>query len=460
MNFKVNIKTRLSIQFTLLVFGILMVFSLLVYYFSYDSQLSKFRQNLLDRAQNTAILLINVQEVDSTLLKKIYQTTKSLEEEEIVLNDSKDKMLFSDKIQDLKTINFSGSKHSGNPEYFSIGKKDGVLYNHKLNNQLYQVYVMAYDKYRAENLRGLKVVLLWSIIFSLCLSVWTSYFFSKLAIWPISNINSRVKEINSSKLSSRLDEGKRQDEIEQLAITFNKMLSDLELVFKSQDEFVSNASHELRTPFAVMIAESDYIISRIRDPQEYVEHIGRMTEDLRKLNLLINCLLELAQLNTEKNISKSQIRIDELVFSAIQSSKENYSGRKILPRIDYSENEEDFIIKGNYRLLEIAFKNLIDNACKFSSGDVEIKISKSGNIVVVSIEDYGVGIPESDIAKIFKPFNRGTNAKFIGGFGIGLSIVAKIMVLHDANIKVTSSINKGTCFELDFKTDAYKSIMV
>jgi hypothetical protein len=155
MNFKVNIKTRLSIQFTLLVLGILMVFSLLVYYFSYDSQLSKFRQNLLVRAQNTAILLIDVQEVDSTLLKKIYQTTKSLEEEEIVLNDSRDKMLFSDKIQDLKTINFSGSKHSGDPEYFSIGKKDGVLYIHRLNNILYQVYVLAYDKYRDENLRGL-----------------------------------------------------------------------------------------------------------------------------------------------------------------------------------------------------------------------------------------------------------------------------------------------------------------
>jgi signal transduction histidine kinase len=452
MNFKVNIKTRLSIQFTLLVLGILMVFSLLVYYFSYDSQLSKFRQNLLVRAQNTAILLIDVQEVDSTLLKKIYQTTKSLEEEEIVLNDSRDKMLFSDKIQDLKTINFSGSKHSGDPEYFSIGKKDGVLYIHMLNNQLYQVYVMAYDKYRDENLRGLKVVLLWSVIFSLCLSVWTSYFFSKLAIWPISNIISKVKEINSSKLSSRLDEGKKKDEIEQLAITFNQMLSDLELVFKSQEEFVSNASHELRTPLAVMIAESDYIMGRKREPQEYMEHTVRMTEDLRKLNLLINSLLELAQLNTEKKILQSQIRIDEIIFSAIQSSKEKYPGRKILPKIEYSENEEDFLIYGNHGLLEIAFKNLIDNACKFSTGDIEVKISKKENVIAIEIKDFGVGIPESEIGKIYKPFNRATNAKFIGGFGIGLSIVAKIMDLHNAEIKVSSKLNTGTRFEIQFKT--------
>lgn len=445
-----NIKTRLSIQFTLSVLGILIVFCMLVYYFSYSSQLSIFRQNLLVRAQNTAILLINVQEVDSTLLKKIYQTTKSLEEEEIVLSDSNDKMLYSDKIHDLKNIGNSYSSHSTNPEYFSIGKKDAVLYNHWVNNQLYHVYVLAYDKYRAENLSGLKVVLLWSILFSICLSVWTSYFFSKVAMQPISNIIAKVKEINSSKLSSRLDEGKQQDEIEQLAITFNRMLSDLELVFRSQDEFVSNASHELRTPLAIMIAESDYIISRKRDPEEYEVHIARLTEDLRKLNLLINSLLELAHLNGDKSILLSHMRIDELVFNAIQSIKVKYPGRKILPKIEYSDNEGDFIINGNPGLLEIAFKNLIENACKFSSSEVEVKISKLNDGVVVGITDFGVGIPENEIGNIFKPFKRATNAKFIGGYGIGLSIVAKIVELHAAEIKVVSTLNKGTRFELYF----------
>ncbi len=450
MNFKVNIKTRLSIQFTLLVFGILMVFSLLVYYFSYDSQLSKFRQNLFDRAQNTAILLINVQEVDSTLLKKIYQTTKSLEEEEIVLNDSKDRTLYSDKIENLKTISWSQSKHLISPYYFSIGKKDGVFYNHHVNNQLYHVYVMAYDKYRAENLHILRGVLLWSIIFSLCLSVWTSYFFSKLAIWPISNIIAKVKEINSSKLSSRLDEGKKKDEIEHLAITFNQMLSDLELVFKSQDEFVSNASHELRTPLAIMIAESDYIISRKRNPEEYESHIARLTDDLRKLNHLINSLLELAQLNRDKYISLSRLRIDELVFNAIQAVKLKYPGRKILPKIEYSDDESDFMIMGNQGLLEIAFKNLIDNSCKFSTVEVEIRISRNKQGVAVEIKDYGVGIPENELGQIYKPFNRGTNAKFIGGFGIGLSIVAKIMELHGAKVNVTSILNQFTSVEILF----------
>jgi len=404
----------------------------------------------LVRAQNTAILLINVQEVDSTLLKKIYLTTKSLEQEEILLNDSNDKTLYSDKIQDLKNINFSNSSRTVSPEYFSIGQKDGVLYNHKVNNQLYHVYVLAYDKFREDNLRGLRIILLWSILFSVCLSIWTSYFFSKMAILPISNIITKIKEINSSKLNSRLSEGKGQDEIEQLAITFNRMLSDLELVFKNQDEFVSNASHELRTPLAVMIAESDYIISRNRNPEQYQQHLERMTQDLRKLNLLINSLLELALLKRDKNISKLPLRIDELVFNAIHSTKIKYPGRKILPKIEYSDNENDFIINANPGLLEIAFKNLIENACKFSSDEVEVKISKQEKGVVVQITDYGVGIPQNEIHNIFKPFHRATNAKFIGGFGVGLSIVTNIMELHGAEIKVTSKENKYTCFEVIF----------
>jgi signal transduction histidine kinase len=200
-----------------------------------------------------------------------------------------------------------------------------------------------------------------------------------------------------------------------------------------------------------MIAESDYIISRKRNPEEYEMHIARLTEDLRKLNLLISSLLELAQLNRDISISLYYQRIDELVFNAIHTVKAKYPGRKIFPKIEYSDNENDFVIEGNPGLLEIAFKNLIENGCKFSTGEVEVKISKPENCVIVSITDFGIGIPESEIGNIFKPFNRASNAKFIGGFGIGLSVVAKIMELHTAKINVVSSINKGTCFEISFE---------
>ena len=457
-NYNMNIKTRLSLQFTVVVFGILVFFSVLVYYFSFTSQRSKFRDNLLEKAQNTAILSINTEEIDSTLLKKIHQTTKSFEAEEIAITNESNKLLYSNKTNLLTADNLISHTYNSRIAYFSIREKDGVSYKHQANNQFYHVFVLAHDSYRAENVRELKNILLWSILISVLLSVTASYFFSKSAIKPISNIITKVKEINSSKLSNRLDEGKRQDEIEQLAITFNRMLSDLEKAFKSQDEFVSNASHELRTPLAIMIAESDYILSRSRKTEEYTTHISGLIDDLRKMNTLINSLLELAHLSGHQNIQMTDLRIDELIFNAIQSTKSKYPGRKIMPKIEYPDNENDLIIYGNQGLLDIAFKNLFENACKFSSDDVEVKISMIDDAISVSITDYGVGIPEGQIGDIFNAFNRSTNVKYIGGFGIGLSIVARIMKLHAIEINVTSTINQGTRFELLFGKPTVKNI--
>ena len=445
-----NIKTRLSLQFTSIVFGILVFFSVLVYYFSFSSQRSKFRDSLLEKAQNTAILSINIQEIDSTLLKKIHQTTRSFEAEEIAITNQSNKLLYSNKTNLLTPVEIISHTYNSRVAFFSIDNKDGVSYVHVASDQNYHVFVLAHDRYREENLNELKSILLWSILISVILSVTAAYFFSKSAIKPISNIITKVKEINSSKLSNRLDEGKRQDEIEQLSITFNNMLSDLEKAFKSQDEFVSHASHELRTPLAIMIAESDYILSKTRGPEDYKNHLSGLIEDLRKMNSLINSLLELAHLNGNKNIQMTAVRIDELIFNTIQSIKSKYPGRKILPKIEYPDNENDLNVYGNQGLLDIAFKNLFENACKFSSNDVEVEISMVNESLQVSIIDQGVGIPEDQIDSIFSAFNRSDNVKYIGGFGIGLSIVAKVMKLHSVEIKVTSELNKGTRFQLIF----------
>lgn len=445
-----NIKTRLSLQFTSIVLGILVFFSVLVYYFSFSSQRSKFRDSLLEKAQNTAILSINIQEIDSTLLKKIHQTTRSFEAEEIAITNQSNKLLYSNKTDLLTPDKIISHTYNSRVAFFSIGKKDGVSYIHVSDDQSYHVFVLAHDRYRSENLAELKTILLWSILISVLLSVTAAYFFSKSAIKPISDIISKVKEINSSRLSDRLNEGKRQDEIEQLSITFNRMLSDLEKAFKSQDEFVSNASHELRTPLAIMIAESDYILSRMRNLEDYQSHISGLVEDLRKMNTLINSLLELAHLNGNKNIQMTSVRIDELVFNAIKSIKSKYPGRKILPKIEYPDNENDLNVYGNQGLLDIALKNLFENACKFSSSDVEVGISLIDGSIRVTITDQGVGIPEDQIGSIFNAFNRSDNVKYIGGFGIGLSIVSKIMQLHSVEINVTSELNKGTQFNLSF----------
>jgi signal transduction histidine kinase len=446
-----NIKIRLSLQFTLIVTGVLLFFALLVYYFSYTSQLAKFRQNLLDTAKNTATLLINVAEVDSTLLKKIQQSTISFEEEELALTDSVFNLIYGNNIKYLVDNDLLENAKGGDMNFFSVSNKDGVWYKHIYDNRTYFVYVIAYDKSRIENLAELKKILFWSILFSIWLSVLFSYFFAKRAIKPISQIIKSVKEINSLKLSSRLDEGDRKDEIAELAITFNEMLSDLEVAFKNQEDFVSNASHELRTPLTVMISETDYVLSHNRKKEEYINHIKGIHSDLKKINGLFNNLLELAQISRNKTIVFTKVRIDEIVFTSIFQLKAKYPGRKIIPKILYPDHCNDLLINGNEGLLTIAFENLLDNACKFSNDDVIIEFVITDIYINIIIIDYGIGIPANELESISRPFKRGSNVKFIGGFGVGLSLVSRIMELHKAVIDIKSKVNEGTRVDVLFR---------
>ena len=445
-----NIKTRLSFQFTIIVVGILFFFSILVYYFSYSSQLAKFREDLLDGAKNTAILLINVTEVDSSLLKKIHQSTISWKREEIALTDSTYKMIYANNIQYLSDSVMRVSSGYKKLSYFSLREKDGVFYKHHYNNRTYYVFVMAYDNNRPENLSELRKILLWSILFSLWLSVFLSYLFSRKAIQPISELIASIKTINSLKLSNRLNEGNRKDEIDQLAITFNEMLTNLEIAFKNQSEFVSNASHELRTPLTVMISESDYFLSHSHDHDESMNYVYGLVTELKKLNVMLNSLLELAQINRDNTIQLTSVRIDEIIYNSILQVKNRYPGRKIVLKITHPENGNDLVINGNTGLLTIAFNNLIENACKFSDEDVTIEFLIMDKIIKITITDSGIGIPSEEFDSIFKPFKRASNVRFKGGFGIGLSLVARIIELHNAGIEVFSEQNKGTKFELTF----------
>lgn len=450
-----NIKLRLALQFTVIVLVILLFFSTLVLYFSYSSQLSKFRENLLDKAKNTAVLMINVAEVDSSLLVKIHESTTSWEKEELVLTDSLFDVIYNYNSQYLADRGALIYNRSNNLNYFSISGKDGVFYRHRFNGRSYFVYIMAFDVSRRENLKELLKILFWSILFSIWLSVLFSYFFARRAIRPISDIIRSVKEINSLKLNKRLDEGNKRDEIAQLAVTFNELLSDLEIAFKNQEDFVSNASHELRTPLTVMIGESDYFLTRKRSVEEYENHLSGLVVDLKNLNSMINSLLELAQINRDKSIVLNEVRIDEVVFSAVLKVKEKYIERKILPRITYPESESELIVEGNEGLLEIAFINIIDNACKFSEKDVLIEFIINSESILIVISDEGIGIPVDEIEAINKPFKRASNVKFIGGYGIGLSLVARILEIHKAELTVSSRLNEGTRFELTFRRVTY-----
>ncbi len=448
--FKMNIKLKLSLQFTLIVIGILVFFAALVYYFSYNTHVSKYHSYLEETAKNSAILLINVVEVDSALLKKIHQSTVTGEREEVVITDSAFRVLYRNRAE-LLTPQFIRSKVTGGLRgFYALKDKDGIFYRHVYNNRTYFVFVMGYDRMRHENLPELLQTLVWSILISAVLAVYLSYIFSRRAISPISRLVSSIKNISAKRLNTRLEEGNRKDEIAQLAMSFNEMLSELETAFRNQEEFISNASHELRTPFSVMLMETEYMLNKDRQAEEYREHLHKLSDDIRKLNGLVNSLLEMAQLNRSPELLKHTLRIDEIVFESVKQTKQRYPSRKIVSRINYPDHNSDLLVQGHAGLLQIAFNNVLGNACKFSDNDILVEFVITDKEITVSVTDTGIGIPSNQISKVVNAFTRGSNAKFKSGFGIGLSLVHKILEMHRVHYRIESDEDKGTIVKMTF----------
>lgn len=445
-----NIKLKLSLQFATIVISILIFFAGLVYYFSYQTHISKYRDNLEEFAKNTAILLIDVVEVDSVLLKKIHRTTIWGERDEIILTDSSFKVLYSNKLEYLSSEVLKKRISSSTISYYTLNDKDGIFYRHKFKNKTYYVCAAGYDRIRHINLSQLRGTLFWSIIISAVLSVYLSYIFSRRAISPISRLVGSIKNINALRLNARLDEGNRKDEIAQLAMTFNSMLSDLEMAFRNQEDFISNASHELRTPFSVMLIESEYLLSKDRTTHEYKMHLQRLTDDIRNLNHLVNSLLELANLNRNKELMLVDLRLDEIIFESIKQVKQRFPLRRIIPKIEYPDDKSDLLVLGHSGLLRVAFNNLIENACKFSDNDILVDFVISETDIMVSISDTGIGIPSNQLNTVFNAFARGSNAKYKSGFGIGLSLVHKILEVHQVPYNVESSEQEGTRISMTF----------
>ena len=446
-----KIKTRLAMQFTIVVTAFLFAFSVLIYYFWFATQQAKFRENLLRRAKNTVTLFSGLPEIDSKELEVIHRNTLSWRKEEILITDSAFHLIYSNRPVYLNQESIKAFTGKSESEYFSILEKDGVRYTQNDKNGYFNVFVMAYDDLRAENLSQLLSTIRWSLLIGLILSASLSYLFARKAILPVSKLVRDVRQINHEKLSSRLTASNEKDELWILAESINELLTRLENVIRNQKEFVNNASHELRTPLTILISEAEYILGRKQEDKDYKNHISKMLTDLNRMNNLANSLLELSRLTQESDLNISRIRVDEALFNVITELKIKRPKNKIISKVDYPDDQNNLLIEANQGLLELALRNIIDNACKFSDNEVLVEIMTEENFIKISVTDTGIGIPESELDTICLPFHRASNAKFKNGFGIGLSIVDRIVRLHKGDIKIESEPGKGTRVELIFR---------
>jgi len=451
-----QIRTKLTLQFALLVGGILVAFSILIYTLSANYRKQEFAQRLKERALNTAKLLIEVKQVDDNLLRIIDSSNYSAPmEDEVVVFDYFKKSRIYQNVDSL-SLDISEELLSKirNSEFYAFrqGNREaiGLLYSNDLRR--FVVIASAVDTYGFTKLKNLSLVLIIGLLSSILLTILTGLFFSRQLLRPISDVISQVSLISGSTLQQRLDEGNGTDEIANLAITFNRMLDRIEKAFKIQKSFVSNASHELRTPLASITSQIEVALMKPRSADEYGLVLHSLLDDARSLTSLANNLLEIARSEQDiRSLKITQVRFDELLLqtqSDILLLHPEYNIETLIN--DNTQNDDlELTIEGNENLLKLIIVNLLDNACKFSSGKlVQAILSYYPDKVHLKVIDQGIGIAAEELPRIFEPFYRASNAQKINGHGIGLSLISKIVGLHNGKISVSSEIGQGAVVEV------------
>ncbi|MBD0256809.1 MAG: HAMP domain-containing protein [Cytophagales bacterium] len=444
-----NIKKKLAVKFALIVASILLLSSLLVYISSARYRQNEFHSRLKDKALDMAKLLIDVDEVDNALLKIINKNTVSLPGEEVLIYNYLNEELY-DSNEDMGApvpVALLDQIRLEKELYYTEGKKEviGILYPGKYNR--YVVIASATDTYGLSKLQNLRYVLVLVFLISVGITVIAGWLFASQALRPIAKVVNEVNNISARNLHARLPEGNRKDEIANLAITFNRMLERLEVAFTLQKSFVANASHELRTPLTAVTSQIEVALLKKREAEAYETVLQSVLEDIQSLSKLYNGLLELAQLDLEKDkIAIDSLRLDELLLQSIEELTEAKPHYQLLFGYDMpTEEEEKLSVWGSEALLRSAMINLMDNACKFSDGrPATVTLGEEPGYLKIAVADQGIGIAPDDLTRIREPFYRAGNSARIKGHGLGLSLTDKIIKWHEGVIQIESVLHLGT----------------
>ena len=263
---------------------------------------------------------------------------------------------------------------------------------------------------------------------------------------PIKKISETASEIGrENNLKKRIELGGGNDELHQLADTFNDTFDKLDNVFEAQRRFISDASHELRTPMTVITAQCEYSLEGRKTAEEYEDALRVIQRQSRKLSKLINDMLDFTRLEvgTEKYAKESvdMTRLVESLCADMSLIREN--GITLL-----CDAEKDVAFIGNHALLSRLLTNLISNAYRYGKADghIYVTLKKENQQIKLSVADDGIGIAEKDREKIFERFYQADKSHSGAGIGLGLSLANEIAHFHGGKIVLDSEPGKGSVF--------------
>ena len=275
-----------------------------------------------------------------------------------------------------------------------------------------------------------------------------TYFISGHALRPIRELSDKIEKVQAQNLADSRIEENQVKELNQLSVSYNRMLERLSDAFEIQRQFTANAAHELRTPLALMQVQLDLYHSNSHpdNDADTVQMIKMVTEQNDRLNKMVKTLLDMSELQTVGR--DDEIILDALVDEVLEDLEPLAEGKNIR----LIGKCKDITMVGSDILIYRMVYNLVENDIKYnhSGGQVTVTADRKEKHVYLSVEDTGTGIPEELKERVFEPFFRvdKSRSRELGGVGLGLALVREIVRVHDGSITVKSNPSGGTIFEV------------
>lgn len=451
-----SIKYKIALLFAILVTLFVAIVSVSVYFVSVNERAGSFSKRLKNRAVSTAKVYAGTKDNNISFMRMMNTAAvASLYNKSITIinDDGLPEYFFSDNPHDslmLTPKEIAHVKKEGEYLFDYHLQKAAAIYYNKGKVNRFIIAVAAYDIDGEEYLLQLRKTLVIALLLAIVFSFFCGLAFAKSVISPIRRITEEVNLITSNNLSKHIKTGRPRDELTRLAQTFNDLLDRLQQSFMTQRNFISNASHELSTPLTSISSQLEVAMQKNRSGEEYLEVMQSVYEDIKELHLLTHSLLNIAKTGSHGGIDLNEVRVDEILFKVISDVKKQNGKYKIALNFEVVPDDEKLLtVFGNANLLYIAFKNIIENGCKYASdhqSKVAVLFDKSK--IIIKVANIGDIIAEADIQNIFQPFFRAETAQNKPGFGLGLTLTKRILSLHKAAIGVESAPEKGTLFTL------------
>lgn len=303
--------------------------------------------------------------------------------------------------------------------------------------------------------RGLLAIV---VVLAMVFVIAGSFAVASSALEPIARLIAAMGEIRSDRLSRRLGLTGRDDELGRLAQSFDAMLERLEDGFARERQFISDASHELKTPLTVINANAQMLERWAdRDPAVRAESLRAIREQSASLAAMVNGMLLLAKAESGDDLPREPLALDGIVADAVRTALPRAVEKGLALEFHPADpgGSQGPVVRGDANLLRQLFTNLIDNAIKFTeAGAIDVTVARGADEATVAVADTGIGIDDEAIDRVFDRFYRAdaSRNRTIPGTGLGLSIVRSIVRVHDGSVRVARRPGGGSTFTVGLPT--------